>query len=68
MRAGRAPLNHLPLLAVGGITDANCAAFLAAGCIGVGVGGNLVNKQWIDAGQYDEITAQAKAYTRALGR
>ncbi len=68
IRAIRAPLCHIPLLAVGGITDKNCAEFIAAGCAGVGVGGNLVNKLWIEEGKFDNITALARAYTLALGR
>lgn len=65
IRAVRAPLSHIPLLAVGGINEDNAAAFLAAGCIGLGVGGNLVHKQWIGAGEWEKITRMAAAYTRA---
>jgi 2-dehydro-3-deoxyphosphogluconate aldolase/(4S)-4-hydroxy-2-oxoglutarate aldolase len=68
IRAIRAPLCHIPLLAVGGVTEKNCAGFVAAGCAGVGVGGNLVNKQWIQDGKFDDITALARTYTLALGR
>ncbi|NLI22472.1 MAG: bifunctional 4-hydroxy-2-oxoglutarate aldolase/2-dehydro-3-deoxy-phosphogluconate aldolase [Clostridiales bacterium] len=68
VKAVRAPLSHIPLLAVGGITETNCAQFLSAGCSGVGVGGNLVNKQWIENGEFDRITALAKEFVRAAGR
>ena len=33
---------------------------MKAGCVGVGVGGNLVNVEWIVQGQWDRITALAK--------
>ena len=33
---------------------------LAAGCVGAGIGGNLVNKAWIDAGEYSKITETAR--------
>ena len=33
---------------------------MKAGCVGVGVGGNLVNGEWIVQGQWDRITALAK--------
>lgn len=68
IRAVRAPLSHIPLLAVGGVTEKNCANFIAAGCAGVGVGGNLVNRQWIEEGKFDDITALAREYAHALGR
>ena len=35
-------------------------------CCGAGVGGNLVNKQWIAAGEWDRITALAKEFVEAV--
>ncbi|MDD3212586.1 MAG: thiamine phosphate synthase [Eubacteriales bacterium] len=66
IRAIRAPLNHIPMLAVGGVNEKNAAEFIAAGCSGIGVGGNLVNRQWIAAGEFEKITALAKEYLRAI--
>lgn len=54
------PLGHIPMLAVGGINADNVAAFLQAGIRGVGVGSNLVNKEWIKTGRFDLITAAAR--------
>ena len=56
-----APISHIPLLAVGGINEKNIAEFIAAGAVGVGVGGNLANKQWIDEEAFEKITATASA-------
>lgn len=67
VKAVRAPLSHIPLMAVGGVNEKNAADFLAAGCCGLGVGGNLVNKDWIDAGQWDKITALAAEYRKVVG-
>ena len=64
LKAIRSPLNHVRLLAVGGVDEKNAAEYLKAGAVGVGVGGNLVNKQWIAAGEFDKITALAREYTR----
>ena len=61
IKAIKAPLSHIPLLAVGGIGPDNIADFIKAGCVGAGVGGNLTNKEWIAAGQWDKITAVAEA-------
>lgn len=60
IKAVCAPLNHIRLLAVGGVSEKNISEFLKAGCVGAGVGGNLVNKQWIQNGEFDKITALAK--------
>lgn len=59
IKAVCAPLNHVRLLAVGGVSEKNVAEFLRAGCVGAGVGGNLVNKEWIKNGEFDKITALA---------
>ena len=56
------PLNHIPFLAVGGVTADNAADFLRAGAVGVGVGSSLINKKWLDAGQYSKITEEAKRF------
>lgn len=61
IKAIKAPLSHIPLLAVGGIGPDNIADFIKAGCVGAGVGGNLTNKEWIKAGEWDKITAVARA-------
>jgi len=64
IKAVRGPLNHIPLLAVGGVSEKNVADYIKAGCVGAGVGGNLVNKDWIAAGQWDKITALAEELCR----
>ncbi len=61
VKAVMAPLAHIPFLAVGGITPDNAGEFMKVGCVGVGVGGNLTNKEWIAAGEWDRIAAVAKA-------
>ena len=60
VKAVRAPLSHIPFLAVGGVSAANAADFLRAGCVGVGVGGNLTNKEWIESGAWDKIEDAAR--------
>ena len=66
-KAVTAPLNHIRLLAVGGVNEKNIADFLSAGAVGAGVGGNLVNKTWIANGEFDKITALAKEFTEKVG-
>lgn len=68
IKAVKAPLKHIPVTAVGNITVENCAEFIKAGAVGVGVGGSLVSAKLVDEGKFDEITATAKAYIEALNR
>lgn len=60
VKALRAPLSHIPFLAVGGISPDNVADFMRVGCVGAGVGGNLTNKEWIAAGAWDKIADVAR--------
>lgn len=62
IKAIRGPINHVRMLAVGGVNENNIADFLAAGVVGAGVGGNLVNKDWIKAGEFDKITDLARKF------
>ena len=66
IKALKAPLSHIPLMAVGGVNDKNAGEFIKAGCVGVGVGGNLVNKEWIENGEWGRITDLAKSYMKAV--
>lgn len=66
IKALLAPLSHIPVVAVGGVNVDNIDQFIKAGAKGVGVGGNLVDKKAIYAGEYNKITAVAKAYVEKL--
>ena len=61
-----APFNHIRFLAVGGVSAENAADFLKAGAWGVGVGGSLVKKAWLDSGEYEKITEEAKRFVAAV--
>ncbi len=61
-----APLSHVKMLAVNGITAENMSDYLAAGACGVGVGSGIADKKLIAAGDFDGITALAKRYTEKL--
>lgn len=66
IKAVKAPLSHIPLMAVGGITEQNAAAYLQAGAIGLGIGGSLVNREWIAVGAWDRVADNARAYVEAI--
>ncbi len=62
----RAPLDHIPMLASGSVGLHNIREFIAAGAFAVGMGGNLVNKQLIEAGDYDAIKELAREFVEAI--
>ena len=67
IKAVKAPLNHIKFLAVGGINEKNLSDFLCAGINGVGIGSNIVKKDFIKSGQFHEITLLSKNYTEQIG-
>lgn len=66
IKAIRAPLSHINFLAVGGVNVSNARAFIDAGCVGIGVGGNLVSRDIIASGDTGKITALAREYIKAV--
>lgn len=67
IKAIKAPLKHIPIMATGGVRPHNAAEYLDAGSAALGVAGDLVNKTWIAAGEYDKIAQVAAAYAEAVG-
>ena len=61
-----APLSHVRILAVGGVSDSNMAEFFEAGACGIGIGSSVVNKKLIEEGDFATITELAKRYTDKL--
>ena len=68
LKALKAPLCHIKMLAVGGVNEGNLKAFLAAGASGFGIGSNVVNKKMIAEGDFEAITALARDFIAALAR
>lgn len=62
----KGPLNEVNLLAVGGITKDNAAAYLEAGAFSVGVGGSLVSLSEIQRENYKAITRYAEQLMAAV--
>lgn len=62
IKAIRAPINHVPLLAVGGVTPENLGAYLKAGMAGAGISSVLVKKEDVAADDFDAIAARAARY------
>ena len=68
VRALKTPLTQLRFIAVGGVNEKNAYMYLQAGAAGVGVSGNLINRQWIEEKRYKKITDLAVEYVRAVNR
>lgn len=66
IKAVRAPLNHIPMLAVGGVDENNLNKFLESGLLGVGIGSNIVKTNLIMEGSFDKIKELAEVYTKAI--
>ena len=68
LREIRAPLDQIPMIASGSVGVHNIREIIAAGAIAVGMGGNLVNKQLIEAGDYAAIKKLARECLEAIAR
>lgn len=66
LKAIRAPLDHIPLIATGGINVENASSFLSAGAFAIGLGGQLTDPKLIQAGQYEQLTALAEKYVSII--
>ena len=68
VKAIKAPLSHIKMLAVGGITPDETHEYMLAGICGFGVGSAIVKKDMIEAGRFDKITEYARAYSQAVNK
>lgn len=68
IKAMLSSLNHLKLIATGGVDETNLIDFLKSGCTGFGIGGSLVSKKATEAGDFGQIQKQAEKMTAMLLR
>lgn len=65
VRSMLAPLPHLRFVPTGGITLANASSYRRAGCMAVGVGGNLVRSDLMARGDWTALTQLAGDFISA---
>ena len=65
VKALKAPLSHIPLLAVGGVTLENMAEYRRAGAIGFGISSGIVDMAALEKGDYEAIRQRAALYVAA---
>ena len=66
VKALKAPLSDVKLLAVGGVNHENARSFIENGFCGVGIGSNLYDKELISKGRFSELSERARQYAYAL--
>ena len=66
LKALKGPFPQIPLCPTGGVNLQTIGDFVKAGAVAVGVGGELVSKAAIDAGDFGRITSLARQYVDAL--
>lgn len=66
IKAMLSSMNHLKLVATGGIDEKNMLEFLNSGCVGFGIGGSLVNRKFAETGDYQEIFERAEKMVKLL--
>ena len=66
IRALRAPLPHLKIIPTSGVTLQNAPDFLAAGCVALGVGSNLVSPRLVREQNWAELTRLAGEYVKII--
>jgi len=66
VKAVKAPLSHIKLLAVGGINENNMEEYLKAGVCGFGIGSNITDKKMISESDWQGITNLAKKYVSGV--
>ncbi len=62
----RGPINHIPLMAVGGVSRDNVRDFLNHGCCSAGIGSNIINARRIAAGDLESVYTAAAAFVQAI--
>ena len=65
LREIHAPLNSIPLVAVGGVDETNLATFLEAGALAVGIGSRLVDRAMVAAGEFSALAERARRFVDA---
>lgn len=69
IKAMRAPISHIPLMAVGGISHHNVVSFLQSGCMSAGIGSQIIDATRIkQQGQaaFAEIKAASSEFCALL--
>ena len=68
VKAVKAPLSHIKMLAVGGVDLGNIADYLKCGVCGFGISSGIIDKKMIAEKDFDGIAALAEKYVSIIQR
>ena len=66
VRALKAPLPHVPLIAAGGVNQQTALNFVLAGAAALGIGGELIPKEAVQRRQAERILELARRFTKLV--
>ena len=68
LRSIRAPLPHLQIVPVGGVTLDNATEYIRSGAAALGVGSALINESVLEAADWRGLSRRADAFIQAVKR
>lgn len=66
LKSIKGPLNHVEVMAVGGINLNNAKTFIDAGAIALGIGTSLVKNKLVENDRFDTIEARAREFVQLV--
>lgn len=62
----KGPIDDVDFVAVGGVRPDSVKDFIDAGCIAIGIGGSLLNENWIKNNNWTEIENATKKFVQKI--
>ncbi|MBW8000817.1 MAG: bifunctional 4-hydroxy-2-oxoglutarate aldolase/2-dehydro-3-deoxy-phosphogluconate aldolase [Planctomycetes bacterium] len=62
----KGPIDHIDFVAVGGVRANTIADFINAGCVAIGIGGSVINNDWIQTNNWSAMTDAARQYVKQM--
>jgi 2-dehydro-3-deoxyphosphogluconate aldolase/(4S)-4-hydroxy-2-oxoglutarate aldolase len=62
----KGPIDNVDFLAVGGVRVSNVKDFVAAGCIGIGIGGSVIKNEAVENADWQSITNEVAKYVNEI--
>ena len=66
LKALRGPFPDIPMMPTGGVSSENLVDWFEAGAVAVGAGSNLCPTAWAQEGRFEQITARASEFVKAV--
>lgn len=62
----KGPIDHIDFVAVGGVRVDTIADFINAGCVAIGIGGSVINNDWVQTNNWSAMTDAARQYVKQM--